>query len=125
MIQNRPRGIVVVALRMIVFGLAEVVTALTHNFVGIVAGISASATYAGGVIGTLYAASGLLILTMRRWAAALAIVFLLGDIIGRIALVVTGSYPTNSFERTLAIITGTVIVAIFAVYIRLKWSFFN
>jgi hypothetical protein len=32
---GRPRGIIVVALLMIVFGCAEVVTALTHNFFGL------------------------------------------------------------------------------------------
>jgi len=61
---------------MIVFGLAEVVTGFTHSFFGIVAGDTIAATYAGVIIGTLYAGSGLLVLTMRKWAAALAIVFL-------------------------------------------------
>jgi hypothetical protein len=69
--------------------------------------------------------AGLLILSMKRRAAALAIVFLIADIIGRIAMVVTGLYPVDSFKQILAIILGTSIVAVFAVYVRLKWSSFN
>jgi len=57
---------------------------------------------------------------MKRRAAALAIVLLIADIIGRISMVVTGLYPVESLKQTLAIIFGTSIVAAFAVYIRLK-----
>ena len=122
--QSRPPGIIVVALLMIVFGLAEVVTGFTHNFFDIDAGNSTAVTYVDIVIGILYAASGFLTLTMKKRAAALAIVFLITDVIGRVALVVTGLYPINSFEQTVAIIAGTAIVIIIAIYIRLKWSFF-
>ena len=33
--QNRPTGIMVVAILMIVFGLAEIATGFTHNFLGL------------------------------------------------------------------------------------------
>jgi len=125
MSQNRARGIGVVAFLMIVFGLAEVATGFTHSFFGMNAGSSMAATYVDIFIGTLYAASGLLILTMSRRAAALAIGFLIVDIIGRVALVASGLYPTNSLAQTLAIVTGTVIVAIFAIYIVVKWPYFS
>jgi hypothetical protein len=123
--QNRPRGIVVVALLMIAFGIAEVKTGLTHNFFSISTAKVTTSAYAGAAIGILYAMAGLLILSMKRWAAALAIVLLIADIIGRIAMVVTGLYPVDSFKQILAIILGTSIVALFAVYIRLKWSSFS
>ena len=123
--QNRPRGIVVVALLMITFGLAEVTTGFTHKFFGIsTANVTASA-YAGAAAGVLYAVAGLLILSMKKRAAALAIVFLIAVLIGRIAMVVTGLYPVDTFKQILAIIAGTSIVAVFAVYIRLKWSSFS
>ena len=122
---SRARGIIIVALLMIAFGLAEVYTGLTHRFFNLSTAKVATSAYAGAAIGILYAMAGLLILSMRRWAAALAILLLITDIIGRIAMVLTGLYPVDSFKQILAMILGTLIVAIFAVYIRLKWSSFS
>jgi len=62
---------------------------------------------------------------MRKWAAAIAIILLLLDIIGRIALVATGLYPTNTLKQTFAMAAGTAIAAIFAIYIGLKWKSFR
>jgi hypothetical protein len=123
--RNRPRGIVIVALLMVAFGLAEVVTGLTHNFFGIATAKASTSAYAGAAIGVLYTVAGLLILPLRRWAAARAIAFLIADIIGRVAMVATGLYPVNSLKQIVAMILGTFIVGVFAVYIRLKWSFFS
>jgi hypothetical protein len=125
MSQSRPRGIVLVALLMIAFGLTEVATGLTHNFFGISTAKGMASAYAGSAIGVLYALAGLLVLSMKRWAAAGAIVLLIADIIGRLAMVITGLYPVDSFKQASAIILGTFIVAVFAVYIRLKWSSFS
>jgi hypothetical protein len=122
---SRPRGIVIVALLMIAFGLVEVKTGLTHSFFSISTAKVTTSAYAGTAIGILYAMAGLVILSMKRWAAALAILLLIADIMGRIAMVVTGLYPVDSFKQILAIVLGTSIVAIFAVYIRLKWSSFS
>ena len=110
---------------MITFGLAEVTTGLTHNFFGISTAKVTTSAYSGAAIGVLYAVAGMLILTMKRRAAGLAIVLLIVEIIGRIAMVATGLYPVDSFKQTMAIIFGTSIVAVFAVYIRLKWSSFS
>jgi hypothetical protein len=123
--QGRPWGIIIVAFLMIIFGLAEVVTGFTHNFFGITTSTVIMMTYAGASIGSFYIIAGLLILTMRKWAAALAIVLLGADIIGRVALVVVGLYPTNSLENTLAIIGGTAVAVIFAIYIGWKWKTFR
>ena len=125
MSQRRPRGIVFVALLMIAFGLTEVATGLAHNFFGISTAEGTASANAGSAIGILYALAGLLILSMKRWAAAGAIVLLIADITGRIAMVVTGLYPVDTFKQTSAIILGTSIVVVFAVYIRLKWSSFS
>ncbi len=122
---DRPRGILVVALLMMLFGLAEVVTGFTHDFFGITTSSVTLFTYSSVVIGVVYAGAGFLILTMKQWAAALAIVLLGADIVGRVALVVAGLYPTDSLKNTLSIIAGTAIVALFAVYIGVKWKSFK
>lgn len=123
--EARPLGITVVALLMIIFGLAEVVAGFTHSFFGISTANNSLSAYAGASIGAFYAIAGLLILTMKKKAAVIAMVLLAADIIGRILLVITGFYPTNSFEQTFAIIAGTAIAASFAIYIRLKWKIFK
>jgi hypothetical protein len=123
--RHRPHGITAVALLMIVFGLAEAVTGFTHRFFGISTSSAATVTYAATVIGSFYVASGLLILTMRRWAAALAIALLLVDIAGRIALAVTRLYPLSSFEQILALVAGTGIAVAFAFYITAKWRLYE
>lgn len=122
---KRPLGITVVALLMILFGLAEVVTAFTHSFFGITTSEASIFTYSAVLIGAFYVAAGLLILTMKKWAAALAIVLLVADIVGRFALVIADLYPLDSTEQTFAIIAGTVIAALFACYIGWKWKVFR
>ena len=122
---KRPLGITVVALLMIAFGLIEVVTAFTHHFFGISTSTALMFTYSAAAIGAFYAIGGLLILTMKKWAAALAIILLIADIIGRIALVMAGLYPVDSFEQNFAIVMGTAIAAIFALYIGWKWRSFR
>lgn len=121
----RPLGITLAAVLMILFGLAEVATAFTHNLFGITTAQVDLFTFSAAAIGAFYAAAGILILTMRKWAAATAIALLAADILGRIALVATGLYPTDSFKQTFAIIAGTAIAAVFAIYIRLKWKAFH
>jgi hypothetical protein len=121
----RPMGITVVALLMILFGLAEVITGFTHSFFGISTSQAIIFTYSAAAIGLFYVGAGLLIMTMKRWAAALAILLLGADIVGRITLVVTGLYPLNSPEQIIGIILGTAIAAIFAIYIGSKWNSFK
>ncbi len=110
---------------MILFGLAEVVTGFTHNFFGITTSSVSIFTYSAVTIGAFYVAGGLLILTMKKWAAALAIVLLVADIVGRVSLVVTGLYPLNSLKQDIGIVTGTAIAVIFAIYIGSKWRLFR
>jgi hypothetical protein len=124
--QNRPWGITLVAVLMILFGLAEVVTGFTHNFLGLISTTDAMfATYGAAAVGTLYVIGGLLLLTMKKWAAQLAMICLAAVIVGRIALVMTGLYPLTSFLQDISIIIGTALAIIFAVYIALKWKSFK
>ena len=115
--KDRPRGIIVVAALTIIFGLAEIKSGLTHNFVGLTTSHAKVSTYLGTSLGVLYIVAGLLILIGKKWAATLAIILLAADVVGRIAMVVTGFYPLNSFLQTFAIIVGTSIAAFFAIYI--------
>lgn len=120
-----PTGLVIIALLMIVFGIAEVMTGFTHHFFGITTTENPAFTFAAAAIGGFYIAGGLLILTMKKWAAALAILLLAADIIGRVALVLVGYYPVDTPLRSFAIITGTAIAAVFAIYICLKRELFR
>jgi hypothetical protein len=122
---DRPRGITVVAVLMILFGLAEVMTGFTHSFLGISTSSATIFKYAATAIGGFYVAGGLLILTMRTWAAAFAIILLIADIGGRVALVLTGLYPLGSFEQIFAIVAGTVIAIVFGIYIAANWKQFK
>lgn len=123
--RRRPLGIVIVALLMVAFGLAEVGTGFSHRFFGLHMAQGSVAAYAGAAIGALYALGGVFIFTMRRRAAIFAIVLLSVVVAGRIAMVVTGLYPLDSFKQGIAIILGTSIAAGFAFYIALNMAVFR
>ena len=123
--KSRPIGILIVSILMILFGLAEVATSFTHSFFGISTSAAEVFTISGALIGAFYIFAGFLVLTMKKWAATLAIGLLVADIAGRISLVITGFYPTNTFENTFGIIAGTLIAALFAIYIGWKLKSFN
>jgi hypothetical protein len=121
-----PVGITIVAVIIILFGLAEVGTGFTHNFIGVVSTSETSiSTYLGVALGLFYFTGGVLILTKRKWAAITAIVLLCGDVIGRVSMVMAGLYPVNSFKQTFAIIIGTLIAVFFVTNIGLKLKFFE
>ena len=118
-------GIAAVAMLMILFGLAETETGFTHNFFGVSTTRGAFSAYANAGVGTLYAVAGILILSMKKRCVAIALGCLALDVVGRIALVVTGLFPINALRQTAAIVAGTAIVIIFAAYIGSKWKQFN
>ncbi len=122
----RLRSLTIIALLMILFGLAEVATGFSHNFIGVVATSTTQlSTYLGVTLGLFYCIGGLLILTNKKWAAITAIVLLCGDVFGRIGMVLAGLYPLDSFKQTFAIGVGTAIALFFAIYIGLKLNSFQ
>jgi hypothetical protein len=125
MSQRRPWDLITIAALMILFGLAEVVTSFTHSFFGITTMRGIVSTSAGVLIGTLYVAAGVLCLSMKRWAATLAIGCLGVDILGRMAMVVTGLFPINSPYQTVAISVGKIVAAAFGLYIWTKRTSFH
>jgi hypothetical protein len=124
--EHHPIGITVVAILMILFGLAEIATGFTHNFLGLISTTDATlATYGAAGVGALYAIGGLLLLTMKKWGARLAMICLAAVIVGRIILVLTGLYPLTSLLQDISIIIGTALAIVFAVYMGLKWKSFK
>jgi len=117
---RRPWDLVVVAGFTILAGFAEVVTGFSHNFFGITTSGVALFTVAASGIGLSYLASGVLMLTMKRWAATVALVLLGIDILGRILLAVTGLYPTDTAKNKFSFLAGTLIVALVALYVGWK-----
>jgi hypothetical protein len=67
----------------------------------------------------------MLVLTRKKWAAALAVALLIADVLGRIALVATGLFPISSPIQITSISIGTVIAIAFAIYISVKWTVFR
>ena len=123
---ERPLGVIVIAALMVVFGIAEIATSFTHNFLGLISTTSASvATYGGAGIGAIYATGGLLLLPMKKQLARAAIVCLGLVVISRVILVASGLYPTDTFLQTFSMIVGTAIAVMFAAYIGLRWSSFR
>jgi hypothetical protein len=121
MVHSRSWGITLVAILMIVFGLAEIATSFTHNFLGLISTTdTALATYGAAGVGALYAMGGVLLLTMKKQAAKIAMACLTLVVAGRAALVLTGLYPLTSFLQVFSIIIGTTIAVLFGVYIGLK-----
>ena len=100
-----------IAILMIIFGIAEGRMGFSHNFVAMMS----------TGIGVLFIVAGLFLLVEKRWAAALAIVLLAGDLLGRVILMITGYYPLGSALQVLAIILGTLMALVFALYIGLFW----
>jgi hypothetical protein len=68
---KRPLGMIVVAILMIVFGITEIATGFTHNFLGLISTTSATlATYGAASIGAWYAIGGLSLLPMKKAVGA-------------------------------------------------------
>lgn len=121
----RPRGVSIVAILMIVFGIAEVATAFTGRFLGgISVATSSEYTIAAAATGSCYSLAGIFVLTMRRWGAGLGVVFLCAELVGRVYLVSTGLYPFSGTDEG-AFIAGSIIAILFALYIGLRWNRFR
>jgi len=123
--RRRPAGVTAVAILMIVFGLAEVTTGFTHRFLGLSTSRDAISTWAGAAIGVCYAVAGVLVLSMRKRAAGVAIVLLVADVLGRLGMVVLGLYPLDSVRQIAAVSVGTAVVVAVGMYIGLNWAAFR
>lgn len=122
---TRPRGIMIAAVLMIVFGFAEMATSFAGHFLGgISVPTSTQYTIAATATGACYSLAGMFILTLRKWGATLGIVFLSAELLGRIYLVATGLYPFSGIDEG-AIIAGSIIAVLFALYVGMRWKVFR
>jgi len=120
-----PFSITVIAVLMIIFGLAEVITGFTHYFFGLTTSQATLSTYIGVALGGCYFIGGVFLFTKNKWAASIAIGLLTVDVIGRIGMVITGLYPVNTLLQISGIAIGTIIAAFFAIYVGLKLKYFK
>ena len=124
-LSSHPRSLIIIALLMLLFGLAEVVTGITHQFFGLTTAETGLATAAGVAIGLLYMLSGAFIFPFRKWGAALAVACLAADVAGRVAMVAAGLYALDTPRQAFAILAGTLIAAGFGIYIAIRWKSFR
>lgn len=116
-------GILVVGTFAIIAGAGEIIVGLTGNYLGIL-NHSMPPSLAAGLTGAFYCLGGASILTLRKWGAALGIVFIGAEIAGRIYLVATGLAPSSGADFIKIIIGGAIALAVIA-YIASCWTKFS
>ena len=104
----------IVAVLMVVFGIAEVITGVAHDFFGLVTAADAFTTIVGVGLGLCYVAGGILLLWFTRSTVLAAVLLLLVDILGRIAMTLSGMYPVNTPKQAIGIVGGTLVALVFA-----------
>jgi len=122
--RKRDPVITIISALMVILGIAEVVTGFRHSFFGVRTAPIAMATYLGAGMGLLYFVAGVLMLTAKKSAAAIALCLLGAIILGRVVMVVTDLYPTDSVSQLIAIVLATSIACAFFVVVALKWDAF-
>ena len=117
--QKRPRGVLIAAAALIVFGLGEVWVGWKGNYLGILSSrLPTSAATA--VVGMFYVLAGITLLTTRsRWGTVLGLLFIAAEVAGRAYLVLTGIAP-HSGGDFFKIIVGGLIAVGFMLYIGLR-----
>jgi hypothetical protein len=122
---QRSRGLALVAMLMMLFGLVEVLTSVNVGWFAHTFDIPRSPVFTAvaAATGVLYVVAGVLVLLMQRRAAAGALGCLAAVVAGRVALVLTGAYPVAAFLPALSVAIGTAIVVLFAVYVAWRWRF--
>jgi uncharacterized membrane protein len=121
---RRPVGIIVVGIFALIAGLGEVVVGFTGNYLGILAH-RITPSFATGLTGVFYSLGGLfLLLSRRKWAAALGMLFLGAEIAGRIYLVATGTAPASGADAIKILIGGLIALALM-IYVAFQWRYFT
>ena len=123
-VNGNPRmGITVVGILALVFGIGEIIVGFTGNYVGILSQsiVPAVSTV---IIGSLYSLGGLCLLTIRKWGASLGIVFIGGEILGRIYLVTVGIAPYNGPDAIKIAVGGAIAFAMI-IYVLSQWNEFE
>jgi hypothetical protein len=112
-------GILVVGLFAAVAGIGEIVVGFTGNYLGILSHAIAL-SMATAIIGALYSLGGLFILTMRKWGAAIGVICIGAEVLGRIYLVATGIAPSSGPDAMKIAMGGAIALALIA-YVLSQW----
>jgi hypothetical protein len=122
---NRTRhlGITVVAIFAIIAGIGEMIVGFTGNFLGILS-TPLTPSISTVIIGSFYSLGGLSFLTMKKWGAALGMIFVAAEMLGRVHLVAIGIVPASRDDAIKIIIDGVITLAVI-VYVSTQWDRFN
>ena len=116
-------GITAVSIFAIIAGLGEVVVGFTGNYLGILSqDIRPSISTA--VVGAFYSLGGLSLLTRKKWGAVLGILFISGEILGRVYLVVADIAPSKGEDAVKIVIGGAIALAVI-LYVWSQWKAFD
>ena len=113
---RRPKGVLIVAVTVIVFGLGEVWVGWSGNYLGILSN-RMPPSLAAAVVGLFYILGGVaLLITRRTWGTVLSLVFIGAEVLGRVYLVLAGVAPRTGADL-FKIVVGGVIAIGFMLYI--------
>jgi len=119
--KRRPVGIIIVAIFAIIAGVGEMVVGVTGNFLGILSK-SMEPAFSTTVIGAFYCLGGLsLLITRKKWGAALSIAFIGAEILGRVYLVTAGTAPSSGTDLVKIFVGGAIA---FAIMLYIGWQSF-
>jgi hypothetical protein len=115
---RRPKGVIVVAILVIVFGLGEIWVGLFGNYLGILSK-SMHPSVATGIVGAFYSLAGVaLLITRRAWGTFLSLFFIGAEVLGRVYLVAIGVAPSHGADLCKIVIGGIIAIG-FMAYIGL------
>ena len=116
-------GITLVGAFATIAGIGEIIVGLTGNYLGILAHSIPPAT-STIIIGAFYSLGGLAILTMRKLGAALGILFIACEVLGRLYLVMIGIAPSTGGDALKIAIGGLIALAVIG-YVASQWKKFD
>jgi hypothetical protein len=114
--KRRPIGIIVAAVFAIIAGIGEIVVGMTGNYLGILS-TSMKPAFSTAVVGAFYSLGGLsLLITPKKWGAALSLGFIGAEILGRAYLVMADIAPSSGIDL-VKVVTGGVLALALMLYI--------
>jgi hypothetical protein len=119
----RRTGVTVAAWYCIFAGLSEVWVGITGNWMGLLSKpLKPSSRTA--LVGGFYVAAGVSLLLKNRTGGPLGVVFILLEVLGRVHLVRTGTYPSRG-QDSVKIVVGGAIAILIVVYLATQWRKFD
>jgi len=121
--RTRHLGITLVAIFAVIAGLGEIVVGFTGNTLGILSK-DLKANAATVIVGAFYSLGGLSLLTMKKWGAVLAILFISAEILGRVYLVSVGIVLSRAEDVVKIAIGGAIALGV-VLYVCSQWNEFD